>query len=444
MLNNLADRLINQGEAVSLSYEEARDLAAHDDVEVRRTLAARSDVPPEILYFLSVDKATEVRRVAAANPAVPSKARLKMAGDADNQVRSDVAQRIGEISLDTGSAGADSTMKSKGEPSAVVIEILEILARDQVTRVRSILAETLKDIADAPPDVIKRLAMDTEIEVSGPVLEFSPVLTDEDLMEIIAAGPANGGVGAISRRSTVTERVADAVVGTNDIEAIADLLGNSSAQIREETLDGLVEQASEVELWHAPLVGRPKLPPRAARQLASIVADSLLHVLEDRTDFDDETMEAVKAMVHRRVSGDGAAGGGSEKGAPQGVALDYLQQDPPIEMAQRLHKSGKLERKILNNAIQASDFGLVFAALVVRSGVNADVAKKILSDNSAKGVVALTWKCGLDMDIAVMIQKRMIHVPPADVLKGSGKKFPLTEDDMNWQLEFFGVPPAKG
>ena len=34
-------------------------------------------------------------------------------------------------------------------------EALEILARDQVTRVRQILSEALKDVANAPPEVIR-------------------------------------------------------------------------------------------------------------------------------------------------------------------------------------------------------------------------------------------------------------------------------------------------
>jgi uncharacterized protein (DUF2336 family) len=61
-------------------------------------------------------------------------------------------------------------------------EALDALARDQVIRVRRILSEALKDVADAPPEVIRRLASDVELVVSGPVLQYSPVLTEEDLL----------------------------------------------------------------------------------------------------------------------------------------------------------------------------------------------------------------------------------------------------------------------
>ena len=68
-------------------------------------------------------------------------------------------------------------------------------------------------------------------------MEYSPLLSDEDLLEIIAAGPVQGGLSAVARRSKVDVSIADAIVRANDIPAVAALLGNKNAQIREETLD---------------------------------------------------------------------------------------------------------------------------------------------------------------------------------------------------------------
>ncbi len=38
------------GIGVAIEYEDARDLARHPDMQVRRKLARRADVKPEILY----------------------------------------------------------------------------------------------------------------------------------------------------------------------------------------------------------------------------------------------------------------------------------------------------------------------------------------------------------------------------------------------------------
>jgi len=184
-------------------------------------------------------------------------------------------------------------------------EALDALARDQITRVRQVLADTLKDVAHAPADVINLLARDSDIAVAGPVLEHSPVLTDEDLLRIITDVPADGGLDAISRRLGVGGDVADAIVAIEHVSAIAELLGNESAQIREQTLDTIIDRAPNHESWHEPLVKRPQLPPRGVTRLARFVADSLLDVLHRRQDLDDDTLSAVKEEVHRRLEGGG-------------------------------------------------------------------------------------------------------------------------------------------
>ena len=70
-------------------------------------------------------------------------------------------------------------------------------------------------------------------------------------------------------------------------------------------MDYLIENAPDVGLWHAPLVGRPKLSGGAATRLAQFLADNLLEVLQMRADLDADTLDAVKAVVHQRIGDDG-------------------------------------------------------------------------------------------------------------------------------------------
>ena len=425
-MSGLETKVLNPGTVADpLTYEEAKHLARHQDPKVRQALAARRDLGPEILYFLSEDPSAQVRQAAAANTTTPGKANLKLAGDADEAVRTDLAEKVAKVVPELG-ADARDTLRNTTH------EALEILARDQITRVRQILSETLKDVADAPPDVIKTLALDTELAVAGPVLEFSPVLTDDDLLELIGSGPAQGGLAAISRRAEVRENVAEAVAATDDVEAIASLLANPSAQIREETLDNLIERAPRIELWHAPLVARPKLPAAATTRLAHFVADNLLGVLQARADLDAETLESVRMVVRQRIGEDtpkADAGGGAD--APIVEA--------PVTIANRLHKAGKLGEKVILHALNVNDHDFVLAALAVRADLPEDVVHKVLSARDAKGVVAVAWKSGLSMKLAVAIQQRVARIPPAEVLGPvKGAPYPLSEDEMGWQLEFFG------
>jgi len=151
---------------------------------------------------------------------------LSIACDVDVEVRGRLAQKIAVIAPNL---SPEESAKVRTQTQ----DALEALANDQITKGRAVLSEAIKGVVDAPSDIIKILARDIEIEVSGPVLEFSPVLSDDDLIEIIERGPADGGIAAIARRDTVSENLADAIIGTDDVEGIADLLGNNSAQIRE-------------------------------------------------------------------------------------------------------------------------------------------------------------------------------------------------------------------
>ncbi len=180
----------------TLSYAEAKELAGNEAIEVRRDVAARTDLKPVILYFLAEDPDPEIRRRIAANKATPVHANLLLAADTEDEVRGDLAEKLAALAPRLSAQEQDKMRR-------MAFEALDALARDQVTRVRQILSEALKDVADAPPEVIRRLARDAELVVAGPVLQYSPVLSDEDLLEIIEANPASGPLGAISRRDGV-------------------------------------------------------------------------------------------------------------------------------------------------------------------------------------------------------------------------------------------------
>jgi uncharacterized protein (DUF2336 family) len=84
-------------------------------------------------------------------------------------VRQDLATKIGRLAPGLNAQEQDRLRR-------LTYEVLEILVRDQVAKVRQIIAEALKDVTDAPPEIIQLLARDGELAVSGPVLQFSPLL----------------------------------------------------------------------------------------------------------------------------------------------------------------------------------------------------------------------------------------------------------------------------
>ncbi len=406
-----------------ITYEESKGLARRGDAAERKSLAARTDVKPEILYYLADDPEPKVRRQIAVNDAVPRRVDLKLARDADEDVRSGLAGKIARLA-------PGLTADEQDTIGRMTHEALVILARDEAPRVRRILSEALKDVADAPPEVIGRLARDVELVVAGPVLEFSPVLTDEDLLEIIAGDPVHGSLAAISRRARVAGPVADAISDTGDAEAIAALLANPSTQIREETLDSIIERAVDVESWHLPLVKRPKLPARAALRLARFVARSLLETLTERKDLDPDTALAVAAEVRKRLDEEHAA----ERAAD---AVAKLEGESPLDAARRLLDEGKLDQAAVAQILETGDGDFVMAALAVLAGLPLKVIEKTVQTKSVKGLVAVAWKAGLPMRLAERLQGKLAKIPPRNVmLARGGTDYPLSDEELEWQLDF--------
>jgi uncharacterized protein (DUF2336 family) len=441
-----------------MAYDDQKRLAHDGSFEERRDLAQRGDVRPEILYFLASDPDTEVRRHIARNHKAPRHADLLLAKDEQDEVRTDVAGKISEISLSIAGGKQDNVYK-------LTMEALEVLARDQLVRVRQILAETLKECPNAPAGVMEVLARDSEIAVAQPVLESSPVLNDEFLLEVISSNAVHGALSAIARRVALGENVADAIVHNGDAEAIAELLGNKSTQIREETLDRIVDQASGEPTWHKPLVHRPNLHAEAAMRIAEIVAAPLLADLRTRTDLDDATLGAIKEVVLRRLDSDDLSG---FKGSPANTVQDDVKSVTSEEASQdrsspakgesaataqqrpsesngsvvtnrvrQMYLNDELTEHEISSALASGGHEFVTYAIALKSKTPVDVVSRAVSMRSGKAIVALCWKADLSMRLAIRVQMHLAHIPPSDVLRATASdEFPLSHDEMRWQLEF--------
>lgn len=460
----MSDPQFDDETASEITYDDQKRVARDGSHDERRGLAGREDVRPEILYYLAGDPDPGVRRQIAQNDQTPRHADLMLAQDDDDRVRSDVAGKIATSSVEMDAGEMTNVYK-------VTMQALEILAGDQLVRVRQILAETLKDSAGAPVHIVEKLALDRELTVSGPVLEHSPILGDEFLIRVLNSEPVQGALKAISRRVALGEEVADAIVNSGDAEAVAELLGNDSAQIREETLDRIVDQAPGQPGWHGPLVQRPRLHTDAARRIADIVSGSLLVELKKRADLDDEAMSAIDTVIQRRLDGkeledlaelwsDGpeqidtnagvedpnwarskgkkSSGSAALPADPDWANSKGKGADPAqVKRAQKLHKKGSLAEKHVVSALNDGQTDFVITAMSLLADAPAEVVRKAASLQNAKALVALAWKAGLSMRLATRLQMNLAKIPPSGVLRATASDgYPISPEEMTWQLEF--------
>ena len=144
----------------------------------------------------------------------------KLLSDPSAETRADMAAKI--------AGDFDANALSENE-RRLAEEIFHVMVKDAEVRVREALALNLKENTGVPHDVALSLARDVET-VALPMLRFSEVLTDEDLIQIVASQSPAKQV-AIAKRAQVSEGVSEALVYAGNEEAVTTLAAHSRPEI---------------------------------------------------------------------------------------------------------------------------------------------------------------------------------------------------------------------
>jgi uncharacterized protein (DUF2336 family) len=380
-------------------------------------LAARTDAGPDVLHYLAVNGAPATRAAVAANIAAPANTNRLLADDEEEDVRAELAHKIARLM-------PGLSERESSHMVALTIETLECLARDATVRVRAILAEEIKYLDCIPRDIVLRLAQDLESVVSAPILEYSPLLSDADLIEIIACGQVQEALVAVASRKPVSEPVSARLVQSLNVPAVAALLVNPDAKIRKATMDQIIDRIEEVSSWQLPLALRADLSARAIRRIGALVGASILERLAARNDLSDTTRIYLNRELRARLAEDTV-----EQGVPS--AADAVAE---------AQKDGRLDGEFVEKAAQAGQREVVVLALAQLANVNDQTVKKILTAGGAKPLVALVWHAHLSMRVAFKIQTFIMKLPTRDVLPArGGVGFPLSKEEMRWHLNYFSI-----
>lgn len=300
------------------------------------------------------------------------------------------------------------------------------MVEDEAVRVRGAIAEVLKDMPQAPRAMILQLAADAAGCVSEPVIRLSPLLTPADLLALLAQPPNPETAAAIARRPYLHESVSDAIAAAADSAAIAALLGNDSAAIREATLDALVERAVAHEEWHGPLVRRPKLSERSARALSEIVATHLLEVLASRADLPPGIAAELQQRLAERL----------EPATAPEARPDPQAAEQMLAMARALRAKGELTEIAILGASKRGDARMCAAMLATALELPLPTIERAATLRSAKGLVSLVWAAGFSMRLGAAVQPLLGKIAPNAVLRATPSgEFPLAPDEMRWQID---------
>jgi uncharacterized protein (DUF2336 family) len=303
---------------------------------------------------------------------------------ASSLTQADVARLLAEPSPAVRAEVADKLAREIDSAALTEAELLlaqdvvRLMAKDVELAVRQSLSHSLRHAKHLPRDVALRLARDVEA-VSLPILADSPVLTDTDLLEVIAQGAARKQE-AIAARDGVSEQVADALVTTGSEGAVATLMGNATARIAATSLDTAIDRFAASDRVKASMVHRANLPAAIAERLVVMVSDKLQswlvshHELPLSLATDMVLQSRDRATLHFSL-------GSSEH------ELD--------RMVRQMHSNQRLTPLLILRSLCLGDLAFFEMALAVMAKIPVLNARILIHDAGPNGLTSLYERAGM-------------------------------------------------
>jgi uncharacterized protein (DUF2336 family) len=179
-------------------------------------------------------------------------------------------------------------------------------------KARAALAGRLAPVENAPAGTVRRLALDEDIAVAGPILMQSARLTTGDLVAI-AKIKSQAHLSAIAGRAQLGEFVTDALLQNGDGAVVHAVAGNAGACVSESGFSILLQRA-EKNGSLAEMVGlRPDIPLQPFRKLllraSEVVRWRLLAAAPPERQIEIRRMLSLIANeASRGATGDGSGG----------------------------------------------------------------------------------------------------------------------------------------
>lgn len=265
------------------------------------------------------------------------------------------------------------------EDRAKAHDILRIMAADAAELVRRALAVTLRASDIVPRDVALQLATDVE-SVALPILNFSPVFTDEDLVQIVTLGDPIRQV-AVAKRPVLTETVTQAIVDKADPRAVEVACSNDNARFGERSLQACIDRFAKSEAILQAVAYRRVLPLGVTERLVQMVGDQVRDHLVAHHALSPET--ALQLAL----------------GAKERATIDLVDQAGRAadvkSFAVHLNQAGRLTASLLLRALAHGHMPFLEHAISELAGVPHHRTWLMVHDAGPLGLKAIYERAGL-------------------------------------------------
>ncbi len=236
------------------------------------------------------------------------------------------------------------------------------------------LSGKLAPVGRAPANVIGLLSNNDDIDVAGPVLAQSGILTDQELVAI-AESKSQAHLGAIASRSRVNEPITDVLIDRGNAEVAHKITANPGARFSRLGFSTAVTRAEDDDSLAMAVAARLDLPDDLLEQLvgkASMTVQQRL-LANARPEMRQRINHVLAAVSDRVVRAEVPAGANM---TPE------MRQDP-----------ARLRARIVECA-ESRNLPELLDALAVLSEIPVKAIKDISRQGSNEAVLVLGKSCG--------------------------------------------------
>lgn len=280
----------------------------------------------------------------------------------------------------------ESAAEHGGAPDALA-DIFIALTRKAEHEIRQVLAQRLAKVDWAPAALVRMLAAD-EIEIARPVIAGSPLLLDDDLLQLLADCSIEHQI-QVALRPDLGAAVARAIVAGADPAVMTALASNRSARIEPAVFADLVERSRQLAALRAPLTRHPSLNEDLALRLYQWVGDALRQAIGDRFSIDParlaEALQSAAQTTAQATARDTA------------VAWEAASADETdARLVAKLHAAGQLRPAYLIRALREEKLGVFAHGLAVLGRFEIAQIRRALAGDTARPLFLACIAVGLD------------------------------------------------
>ncbi len=300
-----------------------------------------------------------------------------------------------------GRAYLRSTMGEEEKRAAVMA--MTYLLDDPSPKVRLALAEALATSPNVPRTLVLSLAED-QPEISATVITQSPVITDEDFVDLAARGDSLRR-SLIASRKSVSVIVSAAIAAVGEEPEIILLLENPENHFAPAALREIARRHGGSAEVRSLLLDRDDLPADVRHVL-------MQHVSEALTAFDFVRATVGEKRVER------IAREASETGTLT-IAGQADERDIPA-LVEHLRAGCKLTPAFLMHALCAGRIDFIACVLVNLTSVEERRVRSVLSNGRMHAVRALFEAAGLHRDLSTVFVEAVLQLRKAARGTGAG------------------------